>query len=1230
MDLNKILKIGSTQVEALKDFVRKQERPLPLEVIIDTLCDKIKLRIAENLTFKVYDPRNNYFDGDNIYWEKNNFFGRVLERELTNREHDLIEVLWDTKLSGAPLTNYLRKNKAVRMFYLINNDREPGEVQLYRLESRRKEAESSIDYDDLSRRLLWYLKQDPNFVTWGGKWYLKAMLREFTAVEMHRVIEMIRGENGPTSTKDILDEVFAINEKNLKYPAVHFSLSYLLSTVYRHEIAYLSPVNGGEWSGYDYIRTKLPVFPDFLREPRISPMGMSPYVNRELLPQDIKYSYEKEYDRYDAALNTSPMVKEIPALPRTLDFWEYQSGLIILSNLERAYFPRQYKLRFVDQHTKKEFNCYYDFEKGIIGGLDKWVGAHMIPGGEMEFRDMGYGNLFELRWRQTKKSFDYSPLRYAIASDELIEDGTKVEVGCGINNNSFIDPQDYGELKDLFAWVRDPSRSVHVIVHEMFRRFGPKVKMEKLATYCSLLAGPWTRAAFAACASVIASDKGFLQGRGEKGNNIFHYEKDLAGRPETPDPYDIINASFKEIVACENEDVNYVGDEADLRVLLRDYGHWIRLKENQSEKDRVEELKNRAHEFRKSYLKKTWIKKASDDEFMEMVKAVSDEFMTIPINTKLLDSEKIAIMKKAVYLIFDDARKVLKSLETVLEHEGKFYLEEIPFGFYLRLAQIHDPISFMAINRQLEIKLDLCHLRTWPNGSSALVILRDTMELLKAFRRVRPAYDAFDFEHMLYYATDVRGPVYLDSILNHVALERVKVRDVENRRNDRVKEEKKRREMARLEKEAVKVQEEIQRQKEEIVAAAAAGESAATADGSAGSGSEGATGRVAGKAKTAKTKTASGSETAAQRAASSVSVFTLMDEQGITFPDIAAFLRPQLQKRLSKIHTSLRNIHPFEAVEADAFANTIYWYWVDWLWSFIVQQKGTVNIDLSAVPDIGTLDKKTVAIIGGIRDLMKEEGMEVNFDEIKYCVIRDLKSLIQAKVIKLKNYEMTNFDEVPVMESGQVQSARDAARGEKVDSASAKKIQAFKKLSKKVQACAKCPLIPNIKCNVFTDGVDGMGKITGRMVPNRAMKATDSPSLVLLGTNPPSDRAGYAEGASDNFFARVLLGSPIPANEVFGTFLAKCSALGDNVSRSMFDNCTEYFAHEMELISPKGIVVVSEEVGKHLRLRKGAWGKWKGFDIYFLIHTQDIEKGAADRSKLIKELSEAYATAKSR
>jgi len=668
-----------------------------------------------------------------------------------------------------------------------------------------------------------------------------------------------------------------------------------------------------------------------------------------------------------------------------------------------------------------------------------------------------------------------------------------------------------------------------------------------------------------------------------------------------------------EIVAAENEDVAYTGDEADLRVLLRDYGHWIRLKDNSVEKERVEELKARAQEFRKLYLKKTWIRKASDEEFVEMVRAISDEFMTIPINTKLLDAEKVATLKKAVTLIFDDARKVVHNLETVLDPEGKFYLSEIPYGFYLRLAQIYDPISFMAINRQLEIKLDQCNLRTWPNGSTPKVILESTMELLKAFRRVRPAYDAFDFEHMLYYATDVRGPVYLDSILNHVALERVKVRDVESRRNDRIKEEKKRREMARLEKEAVKVQEEIKRQKDEVAKAA---EGEAEASGKAGAGK--------------KAKGAAAVETTAVKTVSTISAFTLMDEQGIGFSEVAAMLRPQLQKRLSKIHTSLRTIRPFEATEAEAYANTIYWYWVDWLWSFIVQQKELVAIDMATVPDIGSLDKKTLAIIGGIRDLMKEEGLEVNFDEIKYAVIREIKSLVLAKVIKLKNYEMTSFDDVPVMESSQAASAREAARGEKVDGAAAKRIQAFKKLCKNIQACAQCPLIPNIKCNVLTDGKDGLGKITGRMVPNRALKATDAPIMVLVGTNPSSDRAGFVEGAMENFFSKVLLGSPIPVNEVYGTYLAKCSALGDNVSRTMLDSCTSYFQAEMELMAPKVIVVVGEEAGKHLRLKKGAWGKWKGIDIYFLSNNAEIDKGASDRANLIKELSEAYATDKSK
>lgn len=1184
MDLNKILKIGSRQVDFIKDFIRKQNRPLPLEVLIDRLCDTIKISIAENLTFKVYDPRNNYFEGDNIYWEKNNFFGRVIDRRISNREHDLIEVLWDTQLSGPPAENYLRKNKNVRIFYLINSEGQPGEIHFYRLETRRKMAESQIDFDELAARLLSFLKTDNDFVTWGGKWFLKSLVKEFASNEISRSIELIEKESSPFYMKDIIDEIFGVNEKSTAYPSIHFSLSYLFSTMFRHRVAYLSPLNDGEWASYAYIQKKLPKLPEFISKPRISETVTGSYINRDYYHQDLKYIYDKEHDRFETALNKSPLVKEQPTLPRVLGFWEYQTGLIVLSNLERAYFPRQYKLVFVDQHTKKEFNCFYDFSQGYISGLDKWISMHMIPGGEMEFKDLGYGNKFELRWRQSKTTFHYSPLRYAIASDELIQDGAKVSVTCGVNKNFFVEEEDYGELKDLFAIVRNPKIGPENIIHELFTRFGPKIKIEKLATYFSVVAGPWIRACQASCSSVLSADLGFVQGRGEKGNGIFHYDEEKIGKPDLAGEYDLIQLTFPDMVSAENENPNYIGDEADLRVILRDYGYWIRLKDQAGEKARVEERKERIQELRKQFFKKTYIKKASDSEIIEILKTISDEFMDVPIITKSLDAEKISTIRKAIGLILETAKgsskKATENLLSIIEAGGKLNVEGIPESLYLRIAQINDPTTFMGINHAIETKLEKIRLKTWKEGATPREILSRSMELVKTLRRVRSSYDSIDLEHILHFAAEIKGAVYLDSILNSIFRERAYVASLDEKRAERLQMEKKKREMKKL--------------KEEVE-----------------------------KAKKAKDKagkeplTAKPGKAAAQETASpvreTVSVFDKFEKLGLNFEGIGKFLKPQLSKRLSKIHTSLKLVRPVSPAEAEGYANTLYWYWIDWLWKFIIQQSATLQINVDELPELPDLDRKTLGIIGGIRALMIEEGLEANFDEVKFLVIKDLKSMVLNGELNLKNYEMTDFAGITPKEK-KAEERKELTKEERAHAAE------FTKYCKRVQECVKCPMIPNIKCNVFNDGTDGMGKVVARGVPNKAVAADSTYILGLIGAAPETDRTGYVPASKENFFTEVLKGSSIPLQSAVGIFAAKCSALGDKPSKTMLSNCQDLFVKEVEILKPAALIVASEEVAKHFGWRRGEWFKWKGVDIYCLKNTAQIGKPLDKKADLLAEL----------
>lgn len=1201
MDLEKVFKIEKKQVASIESLITQQNRPLPMEVLVDCISQKIRQKIADQLTFKVYDPDNNYLEGDNIYWKKNNFFGRVINRQDINREHTLIEVLWDTVLSGKPADSYQKKNKNVRVFYLINGDADSTDVEIYKQVTRRKIAENQIDTNNIAESLYDYLHTDRTFVFWRRKWYLRSALTPISDELFDKIVNYIIDEKSPVMIKHIVEEIFGVKEKDLKYPSLSFSVNYHLSRRSHDQVKLLSTRGDGEWVAPEWISKRIPKLPDFISEPRIYEESLSTYVSRDYYPHDIQIFYNKQNSKYERIFDTSHVIREFEPLERILGFWEYQTGKIVLTNIEKLYFPRQHRLVFVEQHNGKEFECFYDYEKGIIGGLEKWVALNMIPGGELEFRDLGYGDKFELRWRRSKKSFDYSPLRFAIASGELVEDGSKVAVRCGINKNFFIDPEDYGEIKDLFAWVKNPKLSIDHIIHELFVRFGPKIKIEKLATYFSILAGPWFKTCMAICSSIIASDNGFLQGRGEKGNGIFHFDEETAAKIEIKDEYDIVKASFRKIMIAENEGPAFYGGEASLRVILRDYSYWIRLKDQNDAKALIENDKEEGINFSKNYLKKSILKKATNESLTELLDIISSKYLDVPIAFEKITEKDFSTLKKGLFHLFETPKNTITNMADVIAIDGKYHVPAIPANFYFWLAQAYDPSTFMGFNDHIETKLEKTCLVKWNKKANSLDIFNALCEILKLVKRVRPAYDAIDFLHALDFAVELKGTVYLDQILNDVIREQVKLVDINKRRDERLKAAKTRRELKKLQDQAEKARSD--RDAEEV-------ERAETE-----------------KAKTEEEKSDKGSTNkklpkGTKKPASSINIpqtsaFTVLEKSDIKFTAVSKFLKPQLAKRLTKIHTSLKNIRPFKEEAAESYANTLYWYWIDWLWKFIVQQKKLLKIDISYIPEIQGVDRETSAIIGAVRELMKAEELKPNFDEIKYQIIMNLKSMIHAGEIKLKNYEMTDFTDVPILEK-QDSSSEVASKEDK------NRIKEIEEYFKSIQKCVKCPLIPNIKCNIFNDGSDGLGKISVRSLADNTMSIINA-KILLVADLPLSDRSDFVADSNDNIFKRAIRGTGVSPADFAGTFMAKCSAIGDKINRTMMANCSEHLRKEVNIIQPQAIIVIGEKAGEYLKLDKGKWSKWNKRDIYFVKNIKDLGKDKPNPEGLVKEILSAFA-----
>jgi uracil-DNA glycosylase len=663
----------------------------------------------------------------------------------------------------------------------------------------------------------------------------------------------------------------------------------------------------------------------------------------------------------------------------------------------------------------------------------------------------------------------------------------------------------------------------------------------------------------------------------------------------------------------ENEAVHFYGGEACLRVIFRDYSYWIRLKDQNSIKESIESQKAQALEFVKTNLKKTVLKKADKDFFINLIEDMSKKYLDLPIEIEKMDESDFALLKKALLHIVENPKKSAKNMEDILLPQGKYHIPAVQANFYFWILQMFDPSLYIGFNDNLENKLIKTHLLKWDSLADDITRFSCLCELMKIVKRVRPAYDAFDFMSALDFAVDTKGVVYLDQMLNDVIREEVKLNDINTRRDERLKEAKTRRELKKLQEEAEKARRTYEAEKKEkektekvkAISEAASLESAKKSDATSKSD------------KSAKPSHTSADHTADASMVPMDSVFDVFEKSGIKFTTVARFLKPQISKRLSKIHTSLKNIRPFNIDSAENYANTLYWYWIDWLWKFIVQQKRSLKMDLSNIPEVSGIDNKTLAVIGAVRELMAEEGMTPNFDEIKYKLIMELKALVHSGSIKLKNYEMTDFTDVPVIDkkssSESVQSKEDKNRAAD-----------FKKYCKQAQACVKCPLIPNIKCNIFNDGSDGYGKITAISLGG-SQKDIINARIFLIADLPASDRSDFTDNSQENIFLRAIKGTGLNPKDFAGTFIAKCSAIGDKINRTMMSNCMDHLKREIELISPEAIIVLGENAGNHLKLEKGKWSKFNSKDIYLVKNSQDIYKEKINPEGLVKEILQAFA-----
>jgi len=141
-------------------------------------------------------------------------------------------------------------------------------------------------------------------------------------------------------------------------------------------------------------------------------------------------------------------------------------------------------------------------------------------------------------------------------------------------------------------------------------------------------------------------------------------------------------------------------------------------------------------------------------------------------------------------------------------------------------------------------------------------------------------------------------------------------------------------------------------------------------------------------------------------------------------------------------------------------------------------------------------------------------------------------------------------------------------------------------LRENLDRCNKC-LLHNLECNV-KDKSRGLGKLYGW----HACEIKDI-KLFFVGLNPSYNRfpllehafggPNYPHGTGKEFVD--LLTRTRAINHCYVTNLVKCSTLSNKVSHEHMEACVEHLFREVELLNPKAIVTMGNDVDGFLSVK---------------------------------------------
>jgi len=338
-------------------------------------------------------------------------------------------------------------------------NREEGE--LFEAEDLVSPTELCDQYGaDVQRVLLEHLHRSEDFVSFGGKWFLKGLLTEIHEGLLNIVEAMLDVNGTPLPTQELLQELDLPAE--ISSFAQVFSLNYALTQDSRFDDV------GNDDQVLWFLRRLEP--PEIAHLPprlRYSPV----LYDRERLGDDL-LRWETEIDDEITGLAMPSAREEITSAIITLNYPHRRVGSIPLTRKIESLFPKgnaeRMMITLIDGRTNTRMPGWVVRQHNYVYGLKEWYGKNDLPVGayiKLERTDDPMAIVVDYSRRRKKREW----IRVAtVVRGKLSFSMQMRAIGCEYDELMVLDEANQAEIDALWMQSEEEGKPISELMRDIF------------------------------------------------------------------------------------------------------------------------------------------------------------------------------------------------------------------------------------------------------------------------------------------------------------------------------------------------------------------------------------------------------------------------------------------------------------------------------------------------------------------------------------------------------------------------------------------------------------------------------------------------------------------------------------------------------------------------------------------------------------------------------------------